>query len=73
MKTSVQGEDAEVPWMVRMLPAVPEAVHDVVMRWVVVPMLMVLAAVAVLLMVLKVLLPVMVRVPLPPWFRVMLV
>jgi hypothetical protein len=59
--------------MVRMLPAVPEAVHDVVMRWVVVPMLMVLAAVAVLLMVLKVLLPVMVRVPLPPWFRVMLV
>jgi hypothetical protein len=54
-----------------MLPAVPEAVHDVVMRWVVVPMLMVLAPAAVLLMVLKVLLPLMVSVPLPPWLRVM--
>jgi hypothetical protein len=73
VKTSVPGEEAEEPWTVRMLPAVPEAVHDVVMRWVVVPIAMVLAAVAVLLMVLKVLLPLMVRVPLPPWFRVMLV
>ncbi len=71
MKTKVQGEEAEVPWTVRMLPAVPEAVHDVVMRWVVVPIAMVLAPAAVLLMVLKVLLPLMVSVPLPPWFRVM--
>ena len=71
MKTKVQGEVADVPWTVRMLPALPEAVHDVVMRCVVVPMLMVLAPAAVLLMVLNVLLPLMVRVPLPPWFRVM--
>ena len=68
---SVPGEVAEVPVTVRMLPAVPAAVHDVVRVWVVVPRLMVLAPAAVLLIVLNVLLPVMVSVPLPPWFRVM--
>ena len=73
MNTSVPGELADVPWTVRMLPAVPAAVHDVVIRWVVVPMLMVLAPAAVLLMVLKVLFPEIVSVPLPPWFSVRLV
>ena len=56
-----------------MFPAVPVAVHDVVIRWVVVPMLMVLAPAAVLVIDLNVLLPLMISVPLPPWFKVMLV
>jgi hypothetical protein len=56
-----------------MFPAVPAAVHDVVIRWVVVPMLIVFAPAAVLLIVLNVLLLKSVKVPAPPWFSVMLV
>ncbi len=56
-----------------MFPAVPAAVHEVVIRWVSLPMLIVFAPAAVLVIDLNVLLPEIVSVPLPPWFKVILV
>jgi hypothetical protein len=51
----VQGLVADVPWMVSTLPAVPVAVKSAT-RWVVVPKFKVVAPVAVLVMLAKVLL-----------------
>jgi hypothetical protein len=67
----VQGLVALEPWIVSTLPAVPVAVKSAT-RWVVVPkLIMVVAPVAVLVMLAKVLLPITVSWPVPPWFRVM--
>ncbi len=65
----VHGLVADEPWMVRTLPAVPVAVKSAT-RWVVVPKLMVVAPVAVLLMLAKVLLPLRLNCPAPPWLIV---
>ena len=74
MWTSVHGDDADVPVSVNTLPASPAAVK-LPTRCVVVPKLMAVAPVAlyVLVMLAKVLLPLTVSVPAPPWLRVMLV
>ena len=69
---SVAGEDAEVPVTVSTRPASPLAENDAT-RCVVVPRAIVVAPVALkeLVMLAKVLPPVMVSVPAPPWSSVM--
>ena len=66
----LQGLVPLEPWIVSTLPAVPVAVKSAT-RWVVVPKLIIVGPVAVLVILAKVLLPLIVRVPAPPWLMVM--
>ena len=72
VKRKMPGVAADVPLTVNTRDAAPVAVHGPVRVWVVLPKAIVVAPVAlyVLVMSLKVLLPVIVKVPAPPWLRV---